>query len=172
MALHIISRKAALCVAISLIAITLFISSIVRASCWNDAGKNYGIDPLLLKAIAWKESRGRTDAIGPKLKNGNHALGLMQINSAHLPKLAQFGILREHLFNPCVSQKVGAWLLAECIQRFGQTWKAVGCYYAGPTSKNIAAQVKYVLDVQLFYQGYQQQAQQQHVAMSAQTAGM
>jgi hypothetical protein len=85
----------------------------------------------------------------------------MQINSVHLPTLAQFGIRREHLFDACVSQKVGAWVLADCIQRFGYTWKAVGCYYAGPASKNVAAQVEYVLDVQRFYEGYRRQAEQQ-----------
>lgn len=131
------------------------------ASCWDEAGRSYGIDPLLLKAIAWKESRGWTGAVGPKLPDGNRALGLMQINSVHLPTLAQFGIRREHLFDACVSQKVGAWVLADCIQRFGYTWKAVGCYYAGPASKNVAAQVEYVLDVQRFYEGYRRQAEQQ-----------
>jgi hypothetical protein len=33
------------------------------ASCWDEAGRSYGIDPLLLKAIAWKESRGWTGAV-------------------------------------------------------------------------------------------------------------
>ena len=124
------------------------------ATCWDEAGRGYGIDPLLLKAIAWKESRGWTGAVGPKLRDGNRALGLMQINTIHLPSLGRFGIRREHLFDACTSQKVGAWVLADCIQRFGQTWKAVGCYYAGPASKNVSAQVEYVRDVQRFYQGY------------------
>ncbi len=37
------------------------------ATCWDTAGRGYGIDPLLLQAIAWKESRGWTGAVGPKL---------------------------------------------------------------------------------------------------------
>jgi soluble lytic murein transglycosylase-like protein len=141
------------------------------ASCWDEAGREYGIDPLLLKAIAWQESRGWTGAVGPKLKDGNRALGLMQINTVHLPTLAQFGIRREHLFDACVSQKVGAWVLADCIQRFGATWKAVGCYYAGPASKNIAAQVQYVRDVQRHYEGYRRQAQQHSPAQVASFKG-
>jgi hypothetical protein len=84
----------------------------------------------------------------------------MQINTIHLPMLTKFGIRREHLFAPCVSQQVGAWILADCIRQFGATWKSVGCYYAGPASKNTAAQVKYVLEVQRFYQGYKKQEQQ------------
>lgn len=128
------------------------------ATCWNEAGRGHGIDPLLLKAIAWKESRGWTGAVGPRLRDGNRALGLMQINTIHLPSLARFGIGREQLFDACTSQKVGAWVLANCIQRFGATWKAVGCYYAGPASTNHSAQAAYVRDVQRFYEGYRWQA--------------
>ena len=141
------------------------------ATCWEEAGDGYGIDPLLLKAIAWKESRGWTGAVGPRLKDGNRALGLMQINTIHLPSLARFGIGREQLFDACTSQKVGAWVLADCIQRFGATWKAVGCYYAGPASTNHKAQATYVSDVQRFYEGYRQQARQVSGA-SAQVAAM
>jgi soluble lytic murein transglycosylase-like protein len=130
------------------------------ASCWEDAGQLYGVEPALLKAIAWQESRGMPNAVGPKLSDGNRALGLMQINTIHLPTLTKFGIRREHLFDPCVSQQVGAWILADCIRQFGATWKSVGCYYAGPASKNTAAQMKYVLEVQRFYQGYKKQEQQ------------
>lgn len=131
--------------------------SVSLAMCWDDAGRRYNIDPSLLRAIAWKESRGWTHAVGPKLPDGNRALGLMQINSIHLPRLAKFGIRREDLFDACVSQQVGASILADCISQFGPTWKAVGCYYAGPASKNTRAQTEYVLDVQRFYRGYKQQ---------------
>lgn len=144
--------------ALLFIAAALFLPGKAKASCWEKAGNDYGIDPLLLKAIAWKESRGWSGAIGPRLKDGNRALGLMQVNTIHLPSLARFGVRREHLFDPCTSQKVGAWVLSDCIQRFGATWKAVGCYYAGPASTNVVAQVAYVRDVKRFYEGYRRQA--------------
>lgn len=121
----------------------------------------FGIDPLLLKAIAWKESRGHADAVGPLLKDGNVALGQMQINTVHLPELRKFGIERRHLLNACVSQEVGAWVLADCMSKFGATWKSVGCYYTGPKSSNVVAQLEYVRDVQRFYAGYKKQAEQQ-----------
>lgn len=128
-----------------------------HATCWEEAGQRYGIDPALLMAIGWKESRGWPHAVGPKLPDGNRALGVMQINSIHLPTLAKYGIRREDLFDACVSQQVGAWVLANCISQFGATWKSVGCYYAGPASKNTAAQVGYVEDVKRFYEGYRRQ---------------
>ncbi|HHV7523698.1 TPA: lytic transglycosylase domain-containing protein [Burkholderia orbicola] len=144
-----------------LVGAIVFAPAIAWASCWDEAGREQGIDPLLLKAIAWQESRGWTNAVGPKLPDGNRAIGLMQINEVHLPTLKKFGIRREHLFDACVSQRVGAWVLADCIHRFGATWKAVGCYNTGPASTNTAAQERYVRSVQRFYQGYRQQAENQ-----------
>ncbi len=154
-----------------LIGVALIAPLLARASCWEEAGASYGIEPALLKAIAWKESRGHPNAIGPvDPKTGHRAYGLMQIYSVHLPLLAKYGITKEQLFDACTSQKVGAWVLADCIQRFGSTWKAVGCYYTGPASKNTAAQAWYVRDVQVFYAGYKRQereqgAQPQNVAL-------
>ena len=129
----------------------------VSASCWNEAATRYGVDPALLKAIAWKESRGWTHAVGPTLRDGHQALGLMQINSIHLPQLQKHGIRREHLFDPCVSQQVGAWILADCIQHTGSTWRALGCYFAGPASQATAAQARYARDVQAYYTAYRNQ---------------
>lgn len=133
---------------------------LARASCWEEAGASYAIEPALLKAIAWKESHGHPHAIGPaNPKTGHRAFGLMQIYSVHLPTLARYGITKEQLFDACTSEKVGAWVLADCIQRFGSTWKAVGCYNTGPESKNITAQVEYVKDVKTYYVGYKRQEQ-------------
>ncbi|OGB71971.1 MAG: lytic transglycosylase [Burkholderiales bacterium RIFOXYC12_FULL_65_23] len=147
-----------MCIAARVLGAGFLLPAAAWATCWDEAGRGHGIDPLLLKAIAWKESRGWTGAVGPRLRDGNRALGLMQINTIHLPSLARFGIGREQLFDACTSQKVGAWVLANCIQRFGATWKAVGCYYAGPASTNHSAQAAYVRDVQRFYEGYRWQA--------------
>ncbi len=81
----------------------------------------------------------------------------MQINSIHLPQLQKHGIHRDHLFDPCVSQQVGAWILADCIQQTGNTWRALGCYFAGPASRATQAQARYVRDVQAYYVAYRNQ---------------
>lgn len=149
------------------VVMALIAPGVAHATCWLEAGQQYGVETALLKAIAWQESRGYPNAVGPKLPDGNVALGLMQINTIHLPTLAKFGIRREHLFDACTSQKVGAWVLADCIQRFGATWKAVGCYYAGPASKNVPAQLEYVQSVQRYYAGYVRQEQAENAARQA-----
>ncbi|WP_080947424.1 lytic transglycosylase domain-containing protein [Moraxella bovoculi] len=123
-------------------------------ACWTEAGQKYDIDPLLLMAIGWKESNGRPNAVGPPLPDGNVALGLMQINTIHLPELRKWGIRRNDLFNPCTSIHVGAYVLRDCINRFGEIWRSVGCYYGGPNSKAYTAMKNYSRDVQKYYASY------------------
>lgn len=130
----------------------------VHAECWDEAAAMYGHDPYLLKAIGWKESRGHVGAVGSLLRDGNRALGLMQINTIHLPALTKQGITRSDLFDPCTSQKVGAWVLADCLKKKGEVWAAVGCYYGGPASKAYTAMRKYANDVRRYYEGYKRKA--------------
>lgn len=103
------------------------------AFCWEETARRYNIEPELLQAIAAVESGYRPEAINPANRNGTRDIGLMQINSIHLPRLLQSGITEQRLLNePCLSVEVGASILAEFIQRFGYNWTAVGAYNAGP----------------------------------------
>ncbi len=34
------------------------------------------------------------------------------------------------LGDACYNVQVGAWILSRCVQRYGYTWTAVGCYNA------------------------------------------
>ncbi|WP_338026008.1 lytic transglycosylase domain-containing protein [Burkholderia plantarii] len=123
-----------------------------------DAAALYQLDPDLLRAITWVESRGLPGAVGPKLSGGHRAWGAAQINDIHLPELVSYGVTRQDLLDPCVNLKLSAWVLASCIRSKGATWAAVGCYNAGPASSNLAAQAKYVRLVQRAYAGYRAQS--------------
>ena len=68
-------------------------------------------------------------------RTGSEDLGLMQINSRHLPRLAKQGITRERLLgDACANLMVGAQILAELKQRHGDSWTATGAYNAACTS--------------------------------------
>ena len=101
-----------------------------HAECWEDAAARYGINAYLLHAIAKTESGLNPRAIN-RNKNGTYDIGLMQINSSWFPTLRKYGITEEHLYDPCTSIHVGAWILAQNMQRLGNSWTAVGAYNSG-----------------------------------------
>ncbi|MEJ2405366.1 MAG: lytic transglycosylase domain-containing protein [Candidatus Thiodiazotropha sp.] len=99
-------------------------------ACFDEAAERYNIAGELLYAIAAHESRLDPSAVG-RNQDGSRDIGIMQINSWWLPKLAEYGIDEGHLQEPCTNVSVGAWILAGNIARYGYTWDAVGAYNAG-----------------------------------------
>lgn len=104
-------------------------------ACWNEVAQRHGVPTDLLYAVAKVES-----GLNPKAVNRSHIqrtgsidIGLMQINSRHLPKLAKRGITESNLFEPCTNLDIGAGLLAELFARRGQSWDSVGAYNAACT---------------------------------------
>ncbi|MFC3939319.1 invasion protein IagB [Pseudomonas gingeri NCPPB 3146 = LMG 5327] len=121
------------------------------AFCWDSAGRRHGIEPELLYAIAQVESGLRAQAVGHN-SNGSRDIGLMQINSLHLPRLAARGITEQQLLeDPCLSVQVGATILAEFIERHGYGWTAVGAYNAGSGEDRQAARERYARKVWRLY---------------------
>lgn len=136
------------------LAIALFASllaSTAQATCWQAAGSRYHIDPLLLYAIAKVES-GLNPGARNLNRDGSYDIGLMQINSRHLPRLAAYGIDEHSLQSqPCTSVMVGAWILAEFIRQSGYGWHAVGAYNAGTRPQGDARRARYAEAVWRYY---------------------
>ena len=118
------------------IAISL-IAAFPAHACWEQAAERYGVSPDLLYAIARTESGLDPRAVGHN-RNGSRDIGLMQINSAWLPRLSTHGIVETDLFDPCTSIHVGAWILAGNVRRLGYTWEAVGAYNAAHPARRRA----------------------------------
>jgi soluble lytic murein transglycosylase-like protein len=112
--------------------------------CFDQAGKDYQIDPLLLMSISIKESRLKPGAINGSNRNGTEDVCGMQVNSSHYGKLKNFNITRERLLNdPCICVYTGAWVLAHNFRSYGKNWDSVGMYNTGPSKKLIAQRKAY-----------------------------
>lgn len=104
-------------------------------TCLDRAAAERGLDARLLRAVARAESD-----LNPLAVNRTHVertrtldIGLLQINSSWLPTLSRYGIQERHLHDACTNARVGAWLLADALARYGNTWNAVGSYNAACT---------------------------------------
>jgi soluble lytic murein transglycosylase-like protein len=106
-------------------------AEVIESMCFEDAGDMYNIAPKLLMAIAKTESTFRVN-IKSSNTNGSVDFCHMQINTFWKKHLKEDW---QYLSNPCFCTKVGAWVLSQCIDRYGYTWDAVACYNTGQSTK-------------------------------------
>lgn len=112
----------------------LIIPTLVHGFCFDDAGKEYRVDPILLESIARVESNMDPTAYH-RNRNGTWDIGLMQINSSWLKGL---GLTTGDLISdPCLNTMVGARILRQCMDVYGYSWEAVGCYNARGKEKRV-----------------------------------
>lgn len=156
------------------LAITLLLfSDITFASdCFDMAGRDYKIDPDLLRAISWQESHFKIDAIGRNPVSG-YGSGLMQIDSQHFNELSRYGIKPDHLLtDACMNIYTGAYYLAKAFNKWGVSWDAVGAYNAGfkKTPRQAARRYEYAKKIHRYYTAIkaskQQRANEQKTAMN------
>lgn len=100
--------------------------------CFEEAGHEYNISPLLLWSIAKNESGFNPTAVG-RNTNGSFDYGVMQINSIWAQTLGKERW--NALADPCTNVRTGAWILSQCIDKYGYNWTAVGCYNSQTPSK-------------------------------------
>lgn len=109
----------------------LYASTTFSKDCFNNAAKDYQLDADLLRAIAYRESAFKPNAIN-YVSPSSYAIGLMQIHSQNFNELARLGITEQQLRdNPCLNIYTGAYYLAKFIKIQGDVWQGVGAYNAG-----------------------------------------
>lgn len=119
----------------------------MAVSDWGDlfqsAGQQYGVDPLLLRAIATRESGGNAEAVSPQ-----GAIGPMQI----LPETAKaLGV--SDPTDPKQAIPAAARLLMQNAKQFGTPESAVLAYHGGTDQKNWGPKTKaYLANVTQTYQ--------------------
>jgi soluble lytic murein transglycosylase len=91
---------------------------------------NYGLDPALVAAVIYSESKFETDA-----RSAAGAIGLMQL----LPETAEGIALRTggkkfvvgDLVNPEINVRYGSWYLRNLLDKYGNERLALAAYHAG-----------------------------------------
>lgn len=104
-------------------------------ACWDQAARRHAVPANLLYAIASVESGLNPKAVNRShlARTGSYDIGLMQINSRHLPRLARRGITEASLYDPCTNLDVGARMLSDLFVRHGLSWDSIGAYNAACT---------------------------------------
>jgi soluble lytic murein transglycosylase len=112
--------------------------------------RNYDLEPALLAAVIYEESRFRADA-----RSSSGAIGLMQL----LPATAKGIALRtggsrfrvDDLLDPEINVRYGSWYLRHLLDRYGDTEKALAAYNGGQGNVDRGVQYEetreYVRDV-------------------------
>ena len=92
--------------------------------------RNYRLDPSLIAAVIYQESKFDTDA-----RSRSGAIGLMQL----LPDTAKGIALRtggsrfrvEDLYDPEINVRYGSWYLRHLLDKYGDVESALAAYNAG-----------------------------------------
>jgi soluble lytic murein transglycosylase len=95
--------------------------------------RNYDLDPALLAAVIYQESKFEADA-----RSDAGAIGLMQL----LPDTAKgiaihtggSGFRVADLYDPEINVRYGAWYLRHLIRKYGDEQTALAAYNAGQTN--------------------------------------
>lgn len=113
-------------------AILLLMPGMALPFCFDEAGNRFMLSPRLLESIAAIES-GMNPVARNQNRNGSTDFGLMQVNSYWI-KAANLD--KERLLNDaCYNTLAGARVLRGCVDRYGNSWEAVGCYNASSSEK-------------------------------------
>jgi soluble lytic murein transglycosylase len=82
------------------------------------------LDPRLVKAVVWRESRFQADMIGK-----NSERGLMQVSEIAAREWAKSNSIQNfepnQLFNPQVNLEIGCWYLSKALQRWNSQLEPV-----------------------------------------------
>lgn len=113
--------------------------------CFYEAGLEQNVSPQLLWAISKVESGHNPYAYNLN-KNGTYDYCHMQINSIWHKTLGPEAW--KSLSDPCKCTKVAAWILRQCINQYGYTWEAVGCYHSRTPDKRDRYARKVALAIQ------------------------
>lgn len=116
------------------LALALLVPLPASADCFDESAHYHNVNPWILRAIAAQESGFKASAVA-RNTDGSIDRGMTGINSVHMPELARYGITADDLLDSCKSIYLAGWHLRNMVNKFGNTWEAVGAYNSKTPSK-------------------------------------
>ena len=95
--------------------------------CFEKYGQAFDVNPVVLEAISWVESRHNPTALNQNLTTID--FGHMQINSYWIDQI--LGDQYANLNDPCFCTAIGAYILSGCVNSYGLNQDALSCYNSG-----------------------------------------
>jgi soluble lytic murein transglycosylase len=92
--------------------------------------RNYRLEPALLAAVIYAESKFQADAV-----SASGAIGLMQLLPSTADGIALHtggsNFQKSDLYNPEINVRYGAWYLRHLLDKYGDEQEALAAYNAG-----------------------------------------
>lgn len=107
--------------------VLFFLDKVYADYCFDIVAEKYSLSKELIMAISLVESNMDNRVINTSNSDGSQDFCHMQINS-QWSFLFNFDLLLE---DACYCTAAGAWILKDCISRYGDSWRAVACYNTG-----------------------------------------
>lgn len=107
------------------------VSETLLYECARYASKHYDVSPFIVMSIISVEG-GKKGTVS-KNSNGTYDLGVMQINTIHLPEIkSNFPMVDWQVVTnePCVNIGIGTWMLSKRIKEADNLWQGVGNYHS------------------------------------------
>lgn len=140
----------------------------------TQVGREFDVPPELLWAVAKQESSHNPWAVNmdgrgflPRTKQEalfalhlarprSFDLGMMQVNSFWLRK---YRLNPSDVLEPEINVRLGAFIMRDCLDRHGLTWKAVGAYHTGDPDRHAWRSYDYAVRVLNHYLKLKRQEQ-------------
>lgn len=82
-----------------------------------DAGRKYGVDPMLIKAIVWRESKFRAEMVGTSGERGLMQVSEMAASDWKRIRKEETFVMTD-LLDPKVNLDVGVWFLSQKLEHW------------------------------------------------------
>ncbi|WP_052331243.1 lytic transglycosylase domain-containing protein [Vibrio parahaemolyticus] len=107
------------------------VSESVIEQCVSYSSQYFRINSNVIKAIILVEG-GKSGTMS-RNSNGTYDMGVMQINTIHLPDIQRkypTVTWRDVAYDPCVNIGIGTWILSKRLKETNDYWVGVGNYHS------------------------------------------